>query len=331
MPCFFLEYTGIEPDDWLQDPPEVSNPPEETTAVPDDPIDPVISIDSVVSLDPVISIDPANSQDKPSTSQEASGDIIDADLDQDTMIILGEDPSTSVKYGPDLHKEVTKRFLHIATEGLDKDCRKTLVAKYLVPSNCRYIAAPALNAELKAAIPEAASKRDKAIVVKQDQMASAISCLGQVITTQLISKNNELLPQLMDATRILCDIQHYDSITRRNFILSALKKDMKDALGSTKIDEYLFGDNLSETIKSAKAVTKSGTELKPDTVNKSHQKRSNIPMPQRHLNRRAPAPAQRRPLAAVPRSREPAAARQPPPPASSSRKWPPQHQPQRRY
>lgn len=280
-------------------------------------------------MDPVISTDPAL-QDKPSTSQTASGDVTDADLDQDTMIILGEDPSTSVKYGPDLHKEITKRLQHIATEGLDKDCRKALVAKYLVPSNCRYIAAPALNAELKAAIPEAASKRDKAIVVKQDQMASAISCLGQVITTQLILKNNELLPKLMDATRILCDIQHYDSITRRNFILSALKRDMKDALGGTKIGEFLFGDNLSETIKSAKAVTKSGTELKPDTVNKGH--RPNNPMPQRRLNRRAPAPAPpRRPLAATPRSHAPAATRQPPPPASSSRKLPPQHQPQRRY
>lgn len=281
-------------------------------------------------MDPIISIDPANLKDKPSTSQEASGDTIDADLDQDTMVILGEDPSTNVKYGPDLHKEIAKRFQHIATEGFDKDCRKALIAKYLVPSNCTYIAAPALNAELKAAIPEAAAKRDKAIVVKQEQMASAISCLGQVITSQLIAKNNELLPKLMDTARILCDIQHYDSVTRRNFILSALKRDMKDALSSTKIDAFLFGDNLSETIKSAKAVTKSGTELKPETTNKNPPKRPNI-QTVKYLNRRAPAPA-RRSLGAASRSREPAATtRPPPPPASSSKRLPPQRQPQRRY
>ncbi|KAJ8718873.1 hypothetical protein PYW07_016429 [Mythimna separata] len=322
------EYIGIEAEDWLQDSPEVSPTDPAITMVPVYPTVPVLSAEHTIPLDPVVPSDPA--LDKPGTSQEVPVDIIDADLDQDTMVILGEDPSSSVKYGPDLHKELSKRLQYIATEGLDKDCRKTAVDKYLVPANCHYIAAPLLNAELKAAIPEVAAKRDKAIVVKQNQMASVISCLGQVITSQLVSKNNELLPKLMDAARILCDIQHYDSVTRRNFILSALKRDMKEALNNTKIDEYLFGENLSDTIKSAKAVTKSGTELKPDNVNKNPPKRPSNPMPQRHLNRRAPAPA-RRPQGAAPRSREPAATRPPPPPAGSSKRLPPQRQPQRRY
>ncbi|KAJ8713625.1 hypothetical protein PYW07_013995 [Mythimna separata] len=282
------EYIGIEAEDWLQDSPEVSPTDPAITMVPVDPTVPVLSAEHTIPLDPVVPSDPA--LDKPGTSQEVPVDIIDADLDQDTMVILGEDPSSSVKYGPDLHKELSKRLQYIATEGLDKDCRKTAVDKYLVPANCHYIAAPLLNAELKAAIPEVAAKRDKAIVVKQNQMA----------------------------------------ITRRNFILSALKRDMKEALNNTKIDEYLFGENLSDTIKSAKAVTKSGTELKPDNVNKNPPKRPSNPMPQRHLNRRAPAPA-RRPQGAAPMSREPAATRPPPPPAGSSKRLPPQRQPQRRY
>lgn len=49
----------------------------------------------------------------------------------------------------------------------------------------------------------------------------------------------------MDVTRLLCDIQHNDSTTRKHFILSSLKKDMKEHLTSTKIDSFLFSAAVS--------------------------------------------------------------------------------------
>lgn len=123
---------------------------------------------------------------------------------------------------------------------------------------------------MKAAISELALKRDKAIEAKQKLLSSAITSLGESISLVLSaeSKNPELLRLLMDTGRILCDVQYGDSSTRRAFILSALKKDMKEQIQSTKVDELLFGQNLSETLKAAKTVNKSGADLRPQAAPK---------------------------------------------------------------
>lgn len=128
-----------------------------------------------------------------------------------------------------------------------------------MPANCLYIGAPKINPEIKAALD---IKREKGIESNQVQMASAsVSCLGEIITSHLNLKDrdNELLQKLMDVTRLLCDIQHNDSATRKHFVLSSLKKDKKDHVASTKIDSFLFGENLPETINSAKTVKKSAS------------------------------------------------------------------------
>lgn len=219
-------------------------------------------------------------------------------MDSEVLEILGEDLSKEEKYGQEVHGELANRINFVVTRGLTKESRKELITKYLTPSNCAQIDAPKLNMEIKAAITEAVVKRDKGIEAKQRQMASAIACLSDVINTHIVSKtkNNDLLQKMMDINKILCDIQHADSVTRRNFILFSIKSGMNEHLKNTKIDSYLFGEDLPETLKSAKAVNKSGAELKPEPVKPAGQRRFNPsgqkPLP---LNRRAPAQAQRMP------------------------------------
>lgn len=246
-----------------------------------------------------------------------------AELDSEILEILGDDPSDTNTYGPEIRTELANRLLHVTQQGLGKEQRKNLISKYILPKNCAQMDAPKLNLEIKAAILDAAVKRDKGIETKQKQMSSAIACLSEIINSQLNSKNNELLQKLMDVNRILCDLQHADSITRRNFILFALKNNMKEHLKNTQIDTFLFGENLSNTLSSAKAINKSGIELKADAINRPANSKGTATRP---LNRKAP-PQSRRPPAGtgppVPRSREPAASRAPyryPPP-------PPTHQP----
>ncbi|XP_026725857.1 uncharacterized protein LOC113492557 [Trichoplusia ni] len=198
-----------------------------------------------------------------------SEDIIpensEIELDDDILQILGVDPTQVIIYGKDIQKEVAVRFEHTATAGLSKDERKEINEKFLIPGNCKLIGAPALNLEIKAALSETIIKRDKAIEAKQNLLASAISGLGEAISLVLSSKekNTDLLRILMNTGRAMCDCQHNDTIARRNFILYAVKKDMKESLINTKIDEFLFGQNLTDTLKAAKAINKSGAELKP--------------------------------------------------------------------
>ncbi|XP_047999099.1 uncharacterized protein LOC125236362 [Leguminivora glycinivorella] len=205
-------------------------------------------------------------------------EIEDDDICQAEILeILGTDPSLSQEYGDDINKEVARRFEHIATSGLEKQARQELLEKYLVPANCVKIAAPQLNAEIKAASTEAVIKRDKAIELRQKQIAAAITGVGRILTSQLKSKDNNVAKDLMDVARLLCDIQFCESTTRRNFTLYPLKKDFRDQLANTKIDKYLFGEDLPETLKTAKAVSKSSTDIKVDQQKSKQQTTPKFP------------------------------------------------------
>ncbi|KAJ8723719.1 hypothetical protein PYW07_007699 [Mythimna separata] len=212
------------------------------------------------------------------------------DLDPEMLEILGTDPSVVVNYGTDIHNELATRLQHIATQGLGRETLKELTERYLIPANSALIGAPILNAEIKAAVTETILKRDKGIEGRQNQLATAISGLARVLSKELEdkNKNKDRLKQLMDVCRILCNIQHAESATRRNFAIFSIKKDLKDHLTDTKIDKYLFGENLAETIRSARAVTKSGTEMKT----KTQQKPKTFPQ-SNNLNWRSPAPARK--------------------------------------
>lgn len=77
----------------------------------------------------------------------------------------------------------------------------------------------------------------------------------------------ELLKQLMYVVHILCDVQHVDSLKRRYFTCSSLEKDINEQLGPTKFDNFLFGKDVAETFKAAKAVPKSGSKIKVTATN----------------------------------------------------------------
>ncbi|KAI8437899.1 hypothetical protein MSG28_010581 [Choristoneura fumiferana] len=248
-----------------------------------------------------------------------------SELDEETLLILGDDPSATQNYGKDIQAALAVRLQHIATMGLTKEQRKELQDKHLPPANCTLINGPVLNPEIKAAVSDVIAKRDKGIEHKQNQMANAISCIGEAISLLISSeeKNPTLMKLLMDAGRLLCDCQHTDTTVRRMFILNSLKKDMKDQLQSTKVDKYLFGQDLADTLKSAKAICKTGAELKTAPVKPPVKKpppktAANRSYLSPNLNWKAPAPGRRQPAQQwSQRTREPAYPRGPP--ASSSR------------
>ncbi|XP_063617232.1 uncharacterized protein LOC134790395 [Cydia splendana] len=226
------------------------------------------------------------------------------ELDADLMEILGTDPNAVKQYGKDIQKDLSIRLEHCATNGLTKELRKEFKERYLTPDNCKLIDPPEINAEVKAAVSDVVIKRDKAIENKQKQLTSAISCLSEAITLLMSNKekNTPLLKLLIDSSRILCDCQHADTITRRNFLLNAMKKEMKDQLQNTKIDKFLFSENLADALKSAKAITKSGADLKIPAP-KPQAKKPNIPHTNKNLNWK-PGPARRQPGPS--RAKEPA-------------------------
>ncbi|KAL4707035.1 hypothetical protein ACJJTC_014314 [Scirpophaga incertulas] len=246
-------------------------------------------------------------------------DAPEVQLDSDVLDILGEDPTAPKVLSKEILPALAVRLEHIATSGLASELRKELQSKYVVPSNCPLIGVPSLNPEVKAAITDSVLKRDQSIEGKQKQLAVAISCITEAITPLMSNdkKDPAQLQLLMDAVRMLCDIQYKHTSIRRGLLLNNLKKDLKDQIQGTKVDSYLFGQNFRDNLKTAKAISKSGAELKPSAPKPVPPKKPGLSGPPKktfpsmsqhqHLNWKAPPPG-RRPMGTQ-RTTEPAAKR----------------------
>ncbi|XP_047029489.1 formin-E-like [Helicoverpa zea] len=294
---------AIEPEPSTSAAPHVAPPyppPQRTTppspAVPPPPPPPGPAVADTVESPPAPATVDANiyvtgTEPAPPDSQ------VTPQINDEIMQLLGEDPSQKRVYGNDIQPDLAVRLQHVATSGLSKEARKELLDKYLVPANCTLIDAPLLNPEVKVAIPETVHKRDKGIENKQKQIASAITCIAQALTLLISSEqtasSTELIRLLMDAQKILCDSQNSDSLVRRNFILFVMKKELKDQLQATKIDNFLFSAQLADTLKAAKAINKTGGDMKPAPPKQPAKKVTNPNVQKHHLNWRAPPQSHR--------------------------------------
>lgn len=187
-------------------------------------------------------------------------------IDPEILQILGDDPSNQNNYGDNLHKEIIPRWQYILTNGLEKGIKSELLKQYLPPENCASLRAPKLNLEVKAALNELNAKKEAFNENKQNQLSSCLAALGKALNLALCSNENaipqDIIKPLSDAGRLLCDYHYRESQSRRYAVINTLNKEIRDTVKNTKIDEFLFGSNLAEQIKSAKAITKSGSELK---------------------------------------------------------------------
>ena len=77
----------------------------------------------------------------------------------------------------------------------------------------------------------------------------------------------ETLETLSDASKIIADLQHDESVIRRNLILSSVDDSIKETLLATQIGEFVFGQDLEEKVKAAKALQCMAKDLKKSFKN----------------------------------------------------------------
>ncbi|KAH0562932.1 hypothetical protein KQX54_001655, partial [Cotesia glomerata] len=121
---------------------------------------------------------------------------------------------------------------------------------------------PALVTE----ILEAMGKRDKKIADKQQKVSVCLSTLGSMLSNLLKGVTLDsltLISNLSDIGRILIDLQCDVTLTRRLIISSNLNSAMKETLNATTADEWLFGKDLGDTLKTAKSLKRSSKDLNP--------------------------------------------------------------------
>lgn len=174
---------------------------------------------------------------------------------------------------------------------------------------------------------------------KQNVPAKVITGVGTTISGLLTSdsKNNLEVNKILKplAGRLLCHIHFTETMARRSFLLSTLGKEVKENVKDLKRDSLLFGSDLQEKLKSMKAISRTGAELKPVLAKPKPQARIKPAeaTSSRALNWRG-APASAAPLPPLPRRTQAkqnssSGGRKPPPPTRRANDYraPPRQQP----
>ena len=175
---------------------------------------------------------PAEDEIEPDPSQvEKDKKSEDPELDETMLQILGEDPKKGNLQGDNIHQALANRWIDIIKKGLLQEVRKDLLQKYPQPKNLLDVKPPAINPEIKRTMTDAAIKKDKFQAASQQQVGACLSAIGVALSDCFKSGNKEntaLVTYLGDAGRLLADIFHSISATRRAFITPNLNRIVKN-------------------------------------------------------------------------------------------------------
>lgn len=186
-------------------------------------------------------------------------------LPEDILEILGFTEPKQSK-GQALQKDIVQLWSEILKNGLKKADKEDISENNLPFDNCPLMIPPKLNPEVNMAINDPNRKRDHLIEIRQKQISTVLACLGaalQLCVKGDIQQNKAtIIKKINEGCKMLCDSFFLDTRGRRSLILSTINKNMKESLLQTEPLTYLFGDNLTEKIKTAKSVQRSGQDLK---------------------------------------------------------------------
>lgn len=199
-------------------------------------------------------------------------DVLDIDNDvslpDDVLELLGDDPEKKPDISFSLHESLVSRWNALLINGLKKEDCAGLLNKYEIPSNLNSLTPPKLNPEVKAALLKSSLASDSSYLEEQNQLSKGICALGKGISSILGNVKNlpeelkgDLLSSLLDSGRILTNLFHRVTVTRKNLIVPHLKN-MKVLADKSTPSEYLFGTDLSEKLKAFKNIETVSKELK---------------------------------------------------------------------
>nr|XP_034194204.1 uncharacterized protein LOC117610677 [Osmia lignaria] len=200
---------------------------------------------------------------------DAEGIVSAMELDEVTLGLLGDDPAKDTQKGPDIHVAVAERWDKILRDGLSKDQKRDLQEKYPTIGNCPLTRAPKLNPEIKTALSALAGKKDHYQYLAQNQLGAGINAIGAALTEvlkaeksiELAVDSTKFIERLADAGRILADLHHDMSKTRKSFIVPGLNPIVKQIADESPIDGLLFGEKFSENLKAAKVMEKASKDV----------------------------------------------------------------------
>lgn len=154
----------------------------------------------------------------------------------------------------------------VVENGISSEERSQLVSKYPPPENAALLRVPVLNDTIKKATNESVVQRDARLAGLQEQISASISGIGLVISLMLGEEgggNMAYLRPLCDAGRLLADVFHSETRSRKELAVYNLDKGLKETLLTAAPGHYLFGDDLDKRIEASKQLERSVRTIKP--------------------------------------------------------------------
>ena len=175
---------------------------------------------------------------------------------------MGIVPPASEATSPSIHADVSQVFQLLSSQGLSQEDLERITKKYSFPPE---FTAPALNSELAAVLGDSSLTRDRHFLVKQNLEGPAAGLLGAFLSASGVAvPAANALEMLADDFRLTGHLFFLLSSSRKAFIEPNISKDIRHVLKDSKSsDLLLFGSDLVEKIKSARAIGKLGAALKP--------------------------------------------------------------------
>lgn len=184
-------------------------------------------------------------------------------LDPELLSALGASTSDTPDFGEPIHDSLANLWPPILRKGLPKEEKGNLMKEYLVPSNCKLLQAPKLNAEISAAVSEVVRTRDKKLDSFQQALGAGTSAINRAMDTMLKTDDKvRALKSLSDGCRLLTDLHYSFSCDRKKLITPSLDKSFLHMIQDTERDETLFGNTLADKIKASKAIEKQGLQIR---------------------------------------------------------------------
>ena len=169
--------------------------------------------------------------------------------DEGVLALLGGNPLQVDSLALPLHPTIAEIWGKIIKSGLPKETKEKLVKKYPPAENCTNLRAPMINPEVKSAMRSTSVKKDSYQAIVKTQLSAGLSGVGTCLTNLLTeqdphfeaNRKSRFLTLLSEAGKILSDLHHEISLTRRNFIVPGLNPVIKSIADGGVVDTLLFG------------------------------------------------------------------------------------------
>jgi len=178
----------------------------------------------------------------------------------DEMIDILNTTQPKDDFGPDLQSDVAVAVKRLFTNKPSKEKIDLIKVDNKLPANCKELAVPKVNHEIWSMLPPRAKQIDYSNQVIQQQLGTASVILSRTAESIFNAGNkiekstrDALLKQSLDSLSIIGNIMQDLSLKRKQDIRPYLSKEASAICSSSQSSEYLFGDNMTEQLKSAKA------------------------------------------------------------------------------